>query len=365
MGAKELASLYDSLESQQHDPKGDDGRRREFVRWPFRAASVELRLYQPGNSVASEIRVACRDLSCGGMSVVHSAYMHTGSKVVLRLPRPDGELIEVSGFVSRCRHVRGVIHEIGIRFDRPIHARDFVRLDPFSDCFSLESVKAEELKGHLLYVDDSPIDQKLVKHYLRETGLRLTLCDDPAKAIAVAGEGCDLILTDHDMPGMTGAELVTKLREEGINTPVILVTSDTSAATRATLQAARVNAFLTKPLRPDVLLRAVAEFMVVGATTSAMHSSLPKTDPNYPLVEGFVAQARQYVKRLNDAIERDDAATARSIALQIKGVAPALGFEAIALLASEAVKSLSASMSVAESIRPMRMLIAACERARS
>lgn len=362
MGHKDLAQLHELLDSKGEAPEAR--RKRGFVRWPFRLASLPLKVMQPGSCIASELRVACRNLSAGGMSVLHNSYLHTGSKVVVTLEHPAHGPVELEGTVSRCRHVRGVVHEIGIRFKQSIQAREFVRLDPFADCFSLESVHAEELKGVMVHLDDSEMDQKLVRHFLRETQIRLRTTAHAQEAIRYAREGCDLILADYYLDGMDGAQFVGQLRAEGINVPVILATSDTSMVTRARLSELSVNAFLTKPISQDILMRAIAEFMMEGGTSGAPTSSLPREHPNYALVAGFVEQLRAYAKQLADIEARDDAAACRTACLQIKGSAPALGFDAIADLAEEAVKAVTASMSVAESSRPVRALIAACSRAR-
>ncbi|MCC6676750.1 MAG: response regulator [Phycisphaerales bacterium] len=362
LGPKELLQLHEAMDGKGEATEAK--RKRGFVRWPFRSASVPLRLMQPGSCVASELRVACRNLSAGGMSVLHNSYLHTGSKVVVTLPHPADGPVELEGTVNRCRHVRGVVHEIGIQFKKSIQARDFVRLDPFSDCFSLENVKAEDLKGVMVHLDDSAMDQKLVRHFLRETRIRLRSTSDAAEAMQFAREGCDLILTDYYLEGMDGAAFVAQVRAEGIGVPVILATSDTSMVTRSRLSELNVNAFLTKPISQNILMRAIAEFMMDGAASGAPTSSLPREHPNHALVAGFVEQLRLYARQLAEIEARDDAAACRTVCLQIKGSAPAVGFEMIAELADEAVKAVTASMSVAESARQVRALIAACGRAR-
>ncbi|MCA9298512.1 MAG: response regulator [Phycisphaerales bacterium] len=358
MQESDLRALFDELDEQAAGSK-----RRDYVRWPFREESVLLRIRQgkDGGSEAT-LKVACRNLSCGGMSVVHNAYVHSGSKVTVALPLPQEEYEIVNGTVSRCTHVRGTIHEVGIKFDKPITARDFVEADPFSDCFSLENVDPQDLKGRVLYIDSSPMNQRLVQHYLRGTELRFRSATEKGEGLAMAEEGCDLILVDYDLEGSSGIEVIKAIRDALISTPIILVTSDTSSILRQQLKQVDANAFLKKPIDQSILLRAIAEFMMFGTSTGTMSSTLPKDHPNGSLVEAYVEEVRGFALRLEKAIEKDDAMAARSICLQIAGTAPSLGFGSLGQVAEDAAKILVSSMSIEESIKPIQGLIAACRR---
>lgn len=360
MQPRELDLLIAEMDASQ---SGKANKRREYVRMPFAHASITMRIIQQGGA-STDILVACRNLSSGGMSVLHSAYLHTGSKVIVRLPSTDGHHVEIPGYVCRCVHVKGVIHEIGLKFNAQVRLRDFVKCDPFDDCFSLENVKPEQLKGSVLYVEDSEMDHTIVRHFLRETELRLVPARTPKEALKLAADPFDLILTDFDMPEMDGAKFVETLRSQGVDTPVIMLTADTSSVTRSRLTSSKVNAFLTKPLSQPVLFRAIAEFILAGKVTSGLTSSLPKDHPSYCLVETFVSQCKLYAKKLGEVAEKNDAETCRSLCNQIRGSAAAMGFESIGRAADEASKAVASSMDVSEASRQVRGLIALCERVR-
>ncbi len=357
LNSRELNQVMDEMDAAGKGASPE----RNFVRWSFRKTSVIFEVTQPGGTKA-KLLVPVRNISCGGMSILHSAYMHTGTSCVLYIPSPENEYHGVRGFVTRCRHVKGTIHELGIQFSEPINARDFVELDEFSDCFSLEKVDPQELEGRILIVDDSEMDLKLAKHYLRDTNLRISAYSDPIEALDVAEEGVDLILLDYDMPEMNGHEWITKIRENGIQTGVIMVTSDTSTLTRQHLASVQANAFLAKPITQEILLRAIAEFLMVGMATGPMKSTLDDDDPNRSLVPSFIKHCRSYAKRLHEAVKREDNDAVRSISLQIRGAAPAVGFTQLATQAELTLKTITASMSVSESICEIKGLIALLER---
>ena len=363
ISARELASILDELDEQGNSAGAK--RHRDFVRWTFRQVSIPIELNQPDGSRVS-VKVACRNLSRGGMSILHNSYWHSGTRCTVLLPHNSGRKVPVVGFVTRCRHVRGMIHEVGIRFEEPIDTNEYVDLDPFSDRFSLERVKPEDLSGCVLQIDDSPMDQRLVRHYLRQTQLRIRTADTAEEGLEKARETIDdLILCDYHLADMNGVEVIEHLREEGVNTPVIMVTSDTNSLTKERMSQVQADAFLAKPIKADVLLRAIAEFLVINKETDQFVCSLPKDDPNITLAEEYIDQLHDYANRLEKLITTEDAMAARSICLQIKGTCPTLGFEGIGTLAEEAEISLAASMSVSESLKQLRPLVAACQRART
>ena len=65
----------------------------------------------------------------------------------------------------------------------------------------------------------------------------------------------DCLITDVAMPGMSGLELQERLRELDSSMPVIIITADTSRATRVRALSGGAHACLTKPVNDEVLFR--------------------------------------------------------------------------------------------------------------
>jgi FixJ family two-component response regulator len=65
----------------------------------------------------------------------------------------------------------------------------------------------------------------------------------------------DCLITDVKMPGHSGLDLLQRLRSLGSSIPVIIVTADTSPATRSRAVKGGAHAYLTKPISSEELLR--------------------------------------------------------------------------------------------------------------
>ncbi len=74
-----------------------------------------------------------------------------------------------------------------------------------------------------------------------------------------AGRRVDLILTDLQMPGPSGLELVQRLRDAGERAPVLVMTGYNDQETTRRLRERGIEHFLDKPFEEEQLLRRVRE----------------------------------------------------------------------------------------------------------
>lgn len=115
-----------------------------------------------------------------------------------------------------------------------------------------------ESSGNVFVVDDDQYVLESVTTLLREFGFTVTSFDNAREAIRrFAAEPVDLVLTDINMPIMTGIELLEKIRYLDRETPVLLMTAYADLDTA--VQAIQKGAFdfIIKPYRPPYLLHAV------------------------------------------------------------------------------------------------------------
>jgi two-component system NtrC family sensor kinase len=114
-------------------------------------------------------------------------------------------------------------------------------------------------KAVILVADDSPdICQFLAESVLTPAGYNVHIVGDGSAAFALAQELMpDLIISDQQMPGLTGLELIGRLKAAAVDIPAILMTAEGSE--QLAIEALRVGAFdyLTKPFEAEYMLSAV------------------------------------------------------------------------------------------------------------
>ena len=105
-------------------------------------------------------------------------------------------------------------------------------------------------------VDDDEAVREALSDLLLVLGLACRTFDRTETFMAeYVPDHFDCLITDVSMPGRSGLELQERLRELGSSMPVIVITADTSPATRARALSGGALACLTKPVRDDVLIR--------------------------------------------------------------------------------------------------------------
>ncbi|HEY0283504.1 MAG TPA: response regulator transcription factor [Rhizomicrobium sp.] len=90
----------------------------------------------------------------------------------------------------------------------------------------MEQASPRPHRGHVLVVDDDDLFRESVGTNLADAGFSIDAFADGASAIRrlKSGPAADLVLLDWKMPGMTGIEVLQRLRGESIEIPVIFLT---------------------------------------------------------------------------------------------------------------------------------------------
>jgi chemosensory pili system protein ChpA (sensor histidine kinase/response regulator) len=132
-----------------------------------------------------------------------------------------------------------------------------------------EAIDRVEHERVVVVADDSISVRKFVGRMLEKNGYRVKLAADGLEAAElVAQHGCHLVITDLEMPRMTGYELMVQLRQSPTTRriPVMVVTSRAGAKHRDRAMKEGATAFLTKPVQEDQLLVAVEKLIGTEAT---------------------------------------------------------------------------------------------------
>lgn len=104
-------------------------------------------------------------------------------------------------------------------------------------------------------VDDDMGVRDSLRFLLETAGFRVLTYNSADQFLNAAGCGCaGCLILDHNMPLVSGLELLAELRSRGIMLPVVLITAAASAELRGRAAALGAGLVLTKPLTGDDLL---------------------------------------------------------------------------------------------------------------
>ncbi|MEN8139811.1 MAG: sigma-54 dependent transcriptional regulator [Thermodesulfobacteriota bacterium] len=144
----------------------------------------------------------------------------------------------------------------------------------------------------LLVVDDEPNYLIILEELLQEEGFEVFTAENGQKALQIiADTDLDLLLTDMQMPGMNGMELLQASKELNSQLPVIMMTAYGEVANAvAAMQAGAFN-FLTKPFNNDELLaninKAIEHYSLLRENSRLRNEVNTRTD-----FSGMVGKSR-------------------------------------------------------------------------
>ncbi len=109
----------------------------------------------------------------------------------------------------------------------------------------------------ILVVDDFSTMRRIVKNLLRDLGFNNTVeADDGQTALPkLKAGGIDFLVTDWNMPGMTGIDLLKAVRSDAelASLPVLMVTAEAKREQIVEAAQAGVNGYVIKPFTAQTL----------------------------------------------------------------------------------------------------------------
>ena len=194
---------------------------------------------------------------------------------------------------------------------------------------------------HILLVEDSPDNRTITVAYLQDTPYRVDIAENGAIACEKFAAGdYDMVLMDRQMPVMDGLTATRAIRKweqanHRLPTPIIALTAAALKGDREKCIAAGCTAFLTKPIKQEVLLQTIIEHSIVAPPSSTMENRQKETilvhaNPRFAdLIPGFLQNRRQDIIEVLDALERGDFEAVENLAHGMKGAGGSYGFQAI------------------------------------
>ena len=116
----------------------------------------------------------------------------------------------------------------------------------------------------VLVAEDNLVNQQVVRGVLKKKSMQVTVVNNGLEAIATIksdAKNFDLILMDLEMPEMDGISATRTIRasNRSPNIPIIALTAQAMRGDRERCIAAGMNAYLSKPINPELLYKTIAE----------------------------------------------------------------------------------------------------------
>jgi two-component system chemotaxis response regulator CheY len=116
-----------------------------------------------------------------------------------------------------------------------------------------------------LVADDSGTMRKIIIRSLNAIGISSVVeAGDGNQATALFKQGAfDLVLTDWNMPGKTGLEVIQAIRAHDTNVPIIMITTEAEKSRVIQAIQAGVTDYLVKPFDGDTLRAKIEKHVAV------------------------------------------------------------------------------------------------------
>ncbi len=205
----EIVSVLDELEDETDQFSGS---KRASRRQSFRDLECHVDIYHTNGTAPTSCLVPTRDLSTTGIAFLHRSYLHTGSQVTVHLRDLQGVTRTNPATIMRCRYVKGMIHEIGARFAKPIDLGRYVELEP--------------LRLAMLFDDDSAA----------QVGVHQLMCAGSEPELAESVEKLQELITSKEFDAIifqgdcVTEETVSAIRKTGYIRPILAISSDSDTA---------------------------------------------------------------------------------------------------------------------------------------
>ncbi len=278
---KNLVFLKDMGELKQPLVLGDPLRLRQIILniasnaikfTPSGSVIIKVSDYQPDNDTTkNHIKIKITDTGIGISEEEKEKIFEEFAQSDARVNRQFGgtglglsisrKLTEMMGGAIEIESKTGKGSEFTIHLPLEICTEEVLATE-----ISFES-DHEELKGRIMLVDDDKLNRLLIRSLL-EMLPQISLYEAESAADALEmlwNENYDLIITDIQMPGMSGIEMVQRLRNQKENpncfTPVLACTADITQETIDSIKAAGIEDIITKPIDEKLLLDKMSSIM--------------------------------------------------------------------------------------------------------
>ncbi len=120
--------------------------------------------------------------------------------------------------------------------------------------------EAREMSSNILFIDDDPAGREVALFNLRKAGYEVAAASDGGEGLSLfSSTKFDLVVTDIKMPGISGMEVLRRVRKQAPDVPVLVITAFGNVETAVEAMKAGAYDFIGKPFHRDQLLLAVGK----------------------------------------------------------------------------------------------------------
>ncbi|MEJ2528613.1 MAG: response regulator [Gammaproteobacteria bacterium] len=225
---------------------------------------------------------------------------------------------------------------------------------------------------HIILAEDNLVNQKVAKTLLDRLGLKVTVVDNGAKAVAQWEKtGCDLILMDCQMPELDGYDATAQIRRSehgsGSHVPIVALTANAMETDRERCLDAGMDDYISKPFRQGQLVSVLQRWLpadsqvniseddsieatkaqpkVDSGTEVAMSEAIDLSvyagirklmgDAITELLEAYLEDTTEFVRLLREACDSDDYAAMQVPAHSMKSSSANVGAMRLSALAKK------------------------------
>ena len=260
----------------------DNSSSREILRSTLESFSFEVTLAATAEEGLAELRAATpkkpfelvlMDWKMPGMDGIEASRQIKSDKQLAKLPTiimvtaygreeifKKAEDIGIEGFLNKPVSPSTLFDTIMQTFGKKGRraTRGSIRRKNVGELFN-------QIKGaKVLLVEDNEINQEVADEILSEVGLFVSIVSDGKEAVeAVKKDNYDIVLMDIQMPIMDGYEATRAIRRDpGYELlPIIAMTANAMAGDREKALESGMNDYVTKPIDPDNLYRALQKWI--------------------------------------------------------------------------------------------------------
>lgn len=225
-------------------------------------------------------------------------------------------------------------------------------------------ISLEKIKGSkILLAEDNLLNQEIAQELLTDEGFKVTIANNGKEAVSLVNdEDFDVVLMDMQMPEMDGLEATMKIRETfASNTlPILAMTANAGEEDREKCLKAGMDAHITKPIDPEVLMSELCKWIVPKDVDEKLQESAKKVQSNNSIgaIDGidieaalrvvagkqsllnkmlktFVTDQSQAIHAIKDALQNKDNELAKRLAHTLKGTSASIGAKQLQEIASK------------------------------